>query len=322
MAIAPTDRYAGISFSGWCLIAIGYAVAAISVVINLRYGLRMTIDEDGWIQGALMCALGISPAALASYSGATWQPQTRGRSAFAYFIGIGLVCVSVWNAWDFVGGQMLGKAQIAERKQAVDKDIAEITNTEILRSRRDAEEEMWRTYKVTKDPVERKRLEVRIEEMRKEPISLTAPLAVGDATNARSNWLSKRLGWDRDAIQGVTPIVVPLFMAIIEITFPWLGFMGRRVPPERGGKPSKSPANPRQFNKEEARNHLKALVAVGKGFGSNKEAAEAWGIDQQLAHKWLKSFRSEGIIRRAQRGRTKAVLPPHINGNGRALGNA
>ncbi len=322
MAAMPTDRYAGISFAGWGLIAIGYAVAAISVVINARYGLRMTIDEDGWIQGALMCALGVGPAALASYSGANWRPGSRGRSAFAYAIGICLVCISVWNAWDFMSGQMLGKAQIAERRLAVDKDIAEITNTETIRSRRDAEEEMWRTYKVTKDPVERKRLEVRIEEMRKEPLALTAPLAVGDATNARSNWLSKRMGWDRDAIQGVTPVAVPVLMAIVEITFPWLGFMGRLAPPERGGKTSKSPLNPRQFSKDEARNDVKARLASGKGFLSNKEAAEAWGQSPQLAHKWLKSFRAEGIVRRQQRGRTKAVLPPHINGNGRVAGTA
>ena len=76
------------------------------------------------------------------------------------------MALSAWNCNDFVSDQMLGKIQLSEQRQTTKKDIAELTNAEVIRSKKETEEKLWRTYLTTKDPSEQRRLKADIKELK------------------------------------------------------------------------------------------------------------------------------------------------------------
>ncbi len=291
------------------LIAVAWAVAVINVVVNVRNGSRLSVDDSGmWLNGAVVGALSLGPALLASTSGYLWSGKRWGWATFAGLLAIPLVAFNLWNSSEFVGDQMLGRIKQHEDRVTAGKDIAEIQNQEALRSKREAEERLWRTYLTTKDPKEQARIKSELAEIRGVPLALTAPsFDSASAIGARSSWVAKRMGWDREIVEGITPLMVPILMQVVELFFSLLGF-GLWPHP-------KQPEFPETFLKltrAEAKTHLLEMQQQGKHLGVT-EFARIWGVPGGTASRWVTEFAREGLTRQVQRGRRKvSVAPPHL----------
>ena len=325
----PANHDQGMPWEGYLIAAMGFGMAGVSVAINARYGQRMSVDDDGrLLNAALLIFISLGPSALSFYGAKLSARGQRRKARVSFALALVLISYSVWNANDFLTDQMLGKVRVVERKLESNKDISEQSNAEIIRSRRRTEDELWKQLKAEKNPAEKQRIEEKIEQLASKPVALSAAPVDSSAIDNRSSWLSRKTGIDRDLLQAIAPTGGAILMAAVELFFPWLGAGKAPAPaPNEGGlwgrwrrrHDGKLSANSRQFTKAEARDYVIAMVARGEGFQSNKEAAEVWGVSEPLASKWLASFRSEGILRREQRGRTKAVVAPrHANGNGMA----
>ncbi len=292
------------------LIAVAWAVAIINVVVNIRNGSRLSVDDSGMVlNGAVVGALSLGPALLASTSGYLWSGRRWGWAMFAGLLAIPLVAFNLWNSSEFVGDQMLGRIRQHEDRVTAGRDIAEIQNQETLRSKREAEERLWRTYLTAKDPKEQARIKTELAEIRGVPLALIAPSFDSASTiGARSSWVAKRMGWDRETVEGITPLMVPVLMQVVELFFSLLGF---------GLWPAKYSADPRgsnwinrRFTKLEAEKDIVELVASGGLIGSGIEMAERWGVSQQTACVWLRHFRRDGLVRRVRTGRSLAIVRP------------
>ena len=288
------------------LIGIAWAVAVINVVVNIRNGSRLSVDDSGMIlNGAVVGALSFGPALLASTSGYLWSGRRWGWAILAGVLAVPLVAFNLWNSSEFVGDQMLGRIKQHEDRVTAGKDIAEIQNQETLRSKREAEERLWRTYLTAKDPKEQARIKTELAEIRGSPLALTAPsFDSASAIGARSSWVAKRMGWDKDTVEGITPLMVPILMQIVELFFSLLGF---GLWPQQ-----KQPRFPETFlklSRAEAKSHLLEMQQQGKHFGV-REFAEMWGVPAGTASRWMTEFSREGLTRQIRSGHRKVAVAP------------
>jgi hypothetical protein len=136
------------------------------------------------------------------------------------------------------------------------------------------------------------------------------------AVGARASWLSKRLGWDRETVEGITPTVLPILVQIVEVSFSLMGFAS--WPPkssaEANGKQQRLRATVRQLSKteaEEARKNAQAdleqLVAQNAE-PCVTECAARWAVDKGTASKWITEFVRDAPMRKVQRGKRKVVV--------------
>ena len=130
--------------------------------------------------------------------------RQKGLAILAILAAVPLVTFNLWSASEYVGDQMLGRQQLQEQRFTSDQQLAEMSNAEVIRSKREAEATLWKAWAVTRDPAERTRIEKQLKKIRSETPALRAAMEAG-TVGARASWLSRRLGWDKEAIEGVTP---------------------------------------------------------------------------------------------------------------------
>jgi Homeodomain-like domain len=192
---------------------------------------------------------------------------------------------------------MLGRQQLQEQRFTSDQQLAEMSNAEVMRSKREAEATLWKAWASTRDPAERARIERQLKETRSETPMLRAAMEAG-TVGALASWLSRRWGWDKEAIEGVTPMAIPLLMQMVELVFSFLGFSAwprkqlaelpvafSRIQPE--------------FTMDDARRDMIQLRGSGELDGmrlSKADFAKRWGVPRSTAWNWLQRFKSEGLI--------------------------
>src|SRR5262249_20345606 len=158
------------------------------------------------------------------------------------------------------------------------------SNEEILRSKREAEERLWQAWRATRDLPEKSILLRQIEKVRSEIPTLKATIEAPSAIGARATWLAKQFGWDKGAIDGITPMLLPVFMQLVELSFSFFGFGARprRREKERPTEPPLDSAEFRaEFSMDEARQDVLQLSANGvlNKMNLNKAAfAERWHV--------------------------------------------
>jgi hypothetical protein len=75
---------------------------------------------------------------------------------------------------------MLGQRQLQQQRGASDQQLADLSNTEIMRSRREAEETLWKAWNATNDPAEKARIMKELKVLRSELLKFPGALeAVG-----------------------------------------------------------------------------------------------------------------------------------------------
>ena len=162
---------------GGALVAISWAMVISNIVINVRNGQRLSIDDHGWLMnGVIVGTLSLAPTAAMGFAGWSWARSRRGLSAWAILVAAPLMIFNLWSASEYVGDQMLGRQQLQEQRFQSDQQLAETSNAEVIRSKREAEATLWKVWSAAKDPVERTRIQKQIEKVRTETPNLRVAL--------------------------------------------------------------------------------------------------------------------------------------------------
>ena len=285
-------------FACLVLVGISWAMVVCNVIINIRNGQRLSIDDHGWLMnGFIVGTLSLAPTAAVGFAGFHWARGRRVLALVANLAAIPLVAFNLWSASEYVGDQMLGRQQLQEQRFTSDQQLAELSNAEVMRSKREAETSLWKAWSVTRDPAEKARIEKQLKQIRSETPALRAAIEAS-TVGARAGWLSRRLGWDQEAIAGVTPTAVPVLMQMVELVFSFLGF---------GAWPRKQPTVPKiefdriqsEFSMDDARRDIVQLGASGVLDGmrlSKADFATRWDVPKSTAWNWLQRFKREGLI--------------------------
>jgi Homeodomain-like domain-containing protein len=283
-----------------CLVLVGisWTMVVCNIIINIRNGQRLSIDDHGWLMnGVIVGTLSLAPTAGVGFAGYHWGRGRKVLASLAILAAVPLVAFNLWGASEYVGDQMLGRQQLQEQRFTSEQQLAEMSNAEVMRSKREAEATLWKVWASTRDPSERARIEKQLKEIRSETPALRAAMEAGKA-GARARWLSRRWGWDKEAIEGVTPMAIPVLMQMVELVFSFLGF---------SAWPRKQPAElPAEFNRihpefsvDDARRDIVQLRTNGELDGmrlSKADFAKRWGVPRSTAWNWLQRFKSEGLI--------------------------
>src|SRR5215472_15831905 len=234
-------------------------------------------------------------------AGYHWARRRRAFALLVILVAIPLVTFNLWSASEYVGDQMLGGQQLQQQPFTSDQQLAEMANAEVLRSKREAEDRLWKAWAATHDPVEKTRIEKQLKEVRTEAPKLRAAIgSAGTAGGARAAWISKHLGWSKDLVEGITPMTVPVLMQMVELVFSFLGFSAwpRKQATDR-------PIEFNEFNSEfkaefcleDARRDIVRLRATGEldTMKLSKAAfAKRWGVPRSTAWTWLEKFQADG----------------------------
>ncbi len=298
----------GLHLACAAMIAVAWAVAIVGIFVNAKNGQRLSLDaSSGNLNWYILLFLSLAPVTATSVAGMFGRSGAWGACSAIFLMAILLVGFNIWLAGEYLGDQMLGRVKQSHNQQISNKEMVDRTNDEMIRSRREAEQSLWRSHAATKDPTEKKRLEEQAERLRNAPLALIAPMDA-PAVGARASWLSDRWGWSQDTIAGITPSAIPIAMAAVEVVFSLIGFakwprQNSRGFPETFGK----------LTREEAKSHLLKMQKQGREL-SNSEYAEKWGVPPGTASRWTSEFAQEGLTRRVQRGRRKVAVAPRPNG--------
>jgi Homeodomain-like domain len=291
------------------LLGISWALVLCNIVINIRNGQRLSIDEHGWLMnGVIVGTLSLAPTAAVGFAGYHWARGRRALAMLAVMAAIPLVAFNLWSASEYVGDQMLGRQQLQGQRFMSDQQLAEMSNTEVLRSKREAETTLWKAWAATRDPTEKTRIEKQLREIRGEAPTLRAAMEAG-VVGARASWLSRRWGWDKETIEGVTPMAVPVLMQMVELVFSFLGLSAwpRKHPTERHIEFNRIQP---EFSMEDARRDIVQLGTSGALDGmrlSKADFAERWQVPRSTAWNWLQRFKREGLIDHVATGMRNAT---------------
>jgi hypothetical protein len=292
------------------MIGIAWALATICVFINIRNGVRLTTDNYGSVlNGALVAGVSVAPIAATSFTGYHFRGGRWGKALRP------LIIFNAWSSTEFVGDQMLGQIQAQEETHTSNQRLNDTLNDEKLRSKRETEQKFLEAWVKTKDPAEKERIEKQLDKLRSQMLELTAPVTP-PKVGARASWLSKRMGWDKETIEGITPTVLPILVQIVEVFFSLMGFASwpAKSPGETSGNQPRLPATVRQLSRTEAeearktaRADLEQLVAQNAE-PCVTECAARWGVDKGTASKWISDFVRDAHMRKIQRGKRKVVV--------------
>jgi len=234
-------------------------------------------------------------------AGYHWARRRRAFALLVILVAIPLVTFNLWSASEYVGDQMLGGQQLQQQPFTSDQQLAEMANAEVLRSKREAEDRLWKAWSTTRDPVEKTRIEKQLKEVRTETPKLRAAIEAS-TVGARASWISKHLGWSKDVISGVTPMAVPALMQLVELVFSFLGFSAwpRKQTTDRSTEFNEfNPEFRAEFSLEDARHDIIQLRATGQldTMKLSKAAlAKRWRVPRSTAWTWVQKFQADGLI--------------------------
>src|SRR5262249_32499049 len=148
---AVKDRPQAARLACLALIALGYGVAAITTIICLKNGQKLTIDDDGfYLQGGYLCAIAMGPAILSSIAGNLAAKGWRGMARGIFLCALAVLLVSGWQSFGYLSGQTLGKVKLGEMRAKSERDKVELENATILQERKELRDVALRTYVVAK----------------------------------------------------------------------------------------------------------------------------------------------------------------------------
>lgn len=318
----------GLAVPKWvCALSIilGSAALAIQAAVDIYQGVNTSMDWPTWLTQAWQMSL---PTGFTLVFAAIGGCLLYARRWFVAVILYGLVgCYMAFtasNSMDFVANQTVARTQAQIAKATAAKDITEIQNATLSKERREATENLWRTY-VTAKPADKDKVLAQIKEVTQDPLALQAPsvevVAVGSG-----GILNRHLGWRPEAVQEVKALALPLLVMIgkaLGITLGFAFWPRRSAEAWKASPPARLvadafPENLRKLSKAEARTDLISMTAHGARVGSGRELSQRWGVNEGTVSKWLGDFAREGLIKREANGQRRGVVGTVVHLNGRA----
>jgi hypothetical protein len=145
-----------------CLVLLGisWTMVVCNIIINIRNGQRLSIDDHGWLMnGVIVGTLGLAPTAVVDFAGYHWARGRRWLAISAILAAVPFVAFNLWSASEYVGDQMIGRQQLQEQRFTSNQQLAEMSNAEVMRSKREAEATLWKAWAATRDLAEKTRIE-------------------------------------------------------------------------------------------------------------------------------------------------------------------
>src|SRR5437868_4576352 len=84
-----------------CLVLVGisWAMVVCNIIINIRNGQRLSIDDHGWLMnGLIVGTLSLAPTAAVGFAGYHWARGRRAMAMLAILAAIPLVAFNLWSA--------------------------------------------------------------------------------------------------------------------------------------------------------------------------------------------------------------------------------
>jgi ribosomal protein S25 len=309
-------------------IALGSIGLVVQAVIDAFQAVHPTMDWPTWLLQVWQMSL---PTGFTMAFAAIGGCLLFARRWFVALILYALVgCYMAYtasNSIDFVANQTVSHTRAAMARQADIKDITRLQNETATKERREATENLWRTYNAAKTS-EKGQVLLKIEEITSKPLDLQQS-QVHVVHSGGGGIANKWLGWSPDTVQEAKAVAFPILVMIGKALGITLGFAlwppsadrWKKQLPKSSNLPRGSEIE-RKLSKDEARDDIIKAALAGARIESNRELADRWGVSEGCACKWLSDFRREGIIKRERRGRFMAVTAPAnviaLNGNGRA----
>lgn len=323
-----------------CALAVflGAAGLIIQAAVDVYQSVNPAMDWQTWGMQAWQASLPTGFAlAFAAFAGALFFAGRWVVAFGLYAIVGGFMAITGTNSMDFVTNHTVLKTRAHLTRQADVKAIAEKQNDTALKERKEATDNLWRTYNTAKSGAEKDRVLLKIEEITSKPLALQQTevevVAVGSG-----GILSKYLGWSPESVQEARAVAFPLLVMVGKVLAITLGVgfwppstaaaeRWRSQHPKVGKFPPGLETE-RKFTKAEAREDIIKAGKAGAYIGSNQELSDRWHVTESCTSKWLADFRKEGLIKRERHGKFMAVrvtapdlageFPIALNGNGRA----
>jgi hypothetical protein len=150
----------------------------------------------------------------------------------------------------------------------------------------------------------------RVDQLTREMAPLRA-VAVDPRADAIAK-LAELLGQDSKRVRAIVaaldPVILPLFLEVGCILFFAAAFPHRRNRPatERNSEATVTVAS-RVYTQADALRQFREMREVG----AQQFLAQQWGVDKSTVSRWLRSWETQGHIRRQREGKCKQVaLPP------------
>jgi hypothetical protein len=93
-------------FACLVLLGISWAMVVCNIIINIRNGQRLSIDDHGWLMnGLIVGTLSLAPTAAVGFAGYHWARRRKALGFFAILAATPLVAFNLWSASEYVGDQ-------------------------------------------------------------------------------------------------------------------------------------------------------------------------------------------------------------------------
>lgn len=313
------------------LIVLGLLAYGVTAAIDVYYGQATTVSEKGrYLQAASVFLVPCFTFGFTSLCGFLFRGGTSARVTGGCVIFLLVVCYMAYSASNgigFVATETMGATRLASAraKQAVD------VNAELAKSRIETSEWLKKTYGSERRGDDKDRVLSKLAELTIAPgvIQVSPDAAIADA---KAVVFSRWLGWDVEEAQIANAAWLVALLIGGKLLGPTLGFglwpkqyaidRWKQSPPKAHISPL-SPESGRKLSKAAARDDIMRAISAGARIRSGKELSERWGVGQGTVSKWLREFRTEGLIRREADGNKRAIVGmPHINGRAFAGGGA
>jgi len=316
-----------------CILGIGLGAVALAVQAFVDCYQSVSPDMDlpaFWAQVWQMTLPTGFTLVFAAMSGGLLRIGRWFVAGCLFVLVAGYMTYTATNSMDFLANQTVARTQAHIAKQTQAKDIAEIKNKMAIDERKELRDGLWRTYATAKTSAERDKALAQIKESSSETVSIngtdTEVIPIGVGATASKYW-----GWRPEAIQEAKAIAYPILVMIgkmLGITLGFAFYPSTAAAAWKSSTPTRLSSDDFQettwkVSKDEAREDILSMIRAGASIQSGRELSKRWRVREGTVSKWLADFRKEGLIKREANGNSRAVIPaPHINGNGRALGNA
>jgi len=315
-------------------IALGSVALAVQCAVDIYQGLSNSMDRGAMAAQVWQMSLPTGfTLVFAAMAGCLWRAggwKKVGAGIGLFGLVVGYMTYTALNSMDFLADQTVARTQAHIAKQVQAKDIAEIKNKITLDERKERTENLWRTYMTAKG-AEKDKLLAEIKSASQEAISIespdldVAPVGVGGTAH-------RYFGWRPEAIQEAKAVAYPILVMIGKMLGITLGFAfypspspdrWKATPPTRLASPAFQESTGK-VSYQMACEDMLSMLANGGRADSQRELANRWGVNEAKVSKWLPRMKRDGIpIKVEMNGNRRTIVAaPHINGNGRALGNA
>jgi hypothetical protein len=253
---------ASLTFPKW--LCVGFAFLAIATLgsrawMDVQQGTNgMERWSEDWLLQAGVMLLPSLYVVLLSLGGGMAVKMGHKFMALILYVGVGtFLFFTSTNNLDFLVNKTINKTEVEKAKVVAAQDIAAIQNQQVLDDRKEAKENLWRTYTTAKKPEDKAKALAEIEKFTEKPVPLK-PLDVGANNKGAGDVLERWTGIKARTWAEAKTLALPIGFMVFEIVLLSLAISGWPRP----GSDGQRQKGFSDFPKGNAANQGKAVKSV------------------------------------------------------------